>query len=449
MTLRVTLASKDSSEEIRMPGDDEARELSTPAQTLVTLARGELGAMSTRRRAEGFLKLDAKRSSRSQRAPRALSVALVLAVIAFAAGAGRWLALQHGGALSYAVEGGSVDASGALQATRAADATLRFSDGTEIVFLPGARGRVKSVGEHDARIELSGKVDVAVVPRPGSYWLFDAGPFLITVTGTAFTAEWRDAEERLEVTLKAGTVHVTGPLSSEAIALRAGQRLVASVREKQVVVRSIDSAPDAGVAGSPRPEPRADNVDRSPRPLPEAPPPATQVHPSAGAAATSVGSAPRPVASSWAEELAAGRFSTILRQAEERGISAVIAEVSSSELAILADAARYSRREDVARLALTAQGRRFPGSARASDAAFLLGRLEETGQRLDLALGWYERCLSEASSGTYTSEALGRKMTVVRRLHGAGHARPIAEEYLRRFGNGTYAAAARAVIHAE
>jgi TolA-binding protein len=102
----------------------------------------------------------------------------------------------------------------------------------------------------------------------------------------------------------------------------------------------------------------------------------------------------------------------------------------------------------VARRALAAQRKRFPASARANDAAFLLGRLEETAQHPELALGWYDRCLTELPRGTYTSEALGRKMTVVQRLYGAARARPVAEEYLRRFGDGTYAAAARALTRA-
>jgi TolA-binding protein len=102
----------------------------------------------------------------------------------------------------------------------------------------------------------------------------------------------------------------------------------------------------------------------------------------------------------------------------------------------------------VARRALASQRRRFPASARANDAAFLLGRLEETAQHPELALGWYDRCLTESPRGTYTSEALGRKMTVVQRLYGAARARPVAEEYLRRFGDGTYAAAARALTRA-
>jgi hypothetical protein len=153
-------------------------------------------------------------------------------------------------------------------------------------------------------------------------------------------------------------------------------------------------------------------------------------------------------ATSWTAELAAGRFATILQQAERRGLDKVIVEVSSDELAALSDAARYSRREDVARPALAAQRRRFPRSVRANDAAFLLGRLEETAGNSELALSWYERCLAESPHGSYVSEALGRKMTLVKRVHGAARARPIAEEYLRRFGHGTYAAAARALIRA-
>jgi hypothetical protein len=167
---------------------------------------------------------------------------------------------------------------------------------------------------------------------------------------------------------------------------------------------------------------------------------ATPVAPSA--------SAPARAAANWVNELAAGNFAVILQQAEQRGLDAALAEVSSAELAALADAARYSRRDDVARRALLAQRRRFPRSARANDAAFLLGRLEEATQQPEAALTWYSRYLDESPHGTYVSEALGRKMTLVQRVHGPARAIPIAEEYLRRFGSGTYAAAARELIRA-
>ena len=90
---------------------------------------------------------------------------------------------------------------------------------------------------------------------------------------------------------------------------------------------------------------------------------------------------------------------------------------------------------------------RFPKSERASDAAFLLGRMVESkGDDLGRALEWYDVYLKEAPSGAYSSEALGRKMTATQRLDGAAAARQIADEYIRRFPKGTYAGAARALL---
>ncbi|HMI82796.1 MAG TPA: hypothetical protein VK550_01820 [Polyangiaceae bacterium] len=422
-------------------------ELSAPAAKLVDLAREELGDMSTRRRAEGYAKLQARRSPRRRRARLALSLAALLTIGVVLVTNRRWLGLRPAETLSYAVEGGRIEAGGAIEANGPAEPTLRFSDGTEVVFLAGARGRVRSVDEHGARIALMGKAKVEVVHWRGAHWLFDAGPFMITVKGTAFTAEWRDAEERLEVVLKTGSVAVSGPLSDEAITLRAGQRLIISTREKEVVIRDIDAAAATNAAASVSPGPWVmDGAETVPPSRPEAPSSDKPAHRSSPAAA-SPSTAP-PAASNWTAELAAGQFAAILLQAEQRGFETSLAEVSSDDLAALADAARYSRREDVARRALSAQRRRFPQSARANDAAFLLGRLEETAQHPELALAWYERCLTESPRGTYTSEALGRKMTVVQRLYGAARARPLADEYLRRFEKGTYAAAARALTRA-
>jgi hypothetical protein len=429
-----------------MGGDETSNEaLRAPTAQLVELARDELGEMSARRRAEGYAKLSARRAARGPRARLAVSVACTVAVVALLLAAHQWLAPRHGRALSYEIEGGRIEAGGTIEANGAAEPTLRFSDGTEVVFLAGAHGRVRSVGEHGARIALMGKAKVEVVHWRGAHWLFDAGPFLITVKGTAFTAEWREADERLEVLLKTGSVAVSGPLSDEAIMLRAGQRLVISAREKEVVIRDIDGASDTNAAPV-APRPRTDDEENAPRTPPEAPPSEKPAHRPALAPATA--SAPSSPPSNWTAELAAGHFTTILQQAERRGLDAALAEASSDDLAALADAARYSRREDVARRALSAQRRRFPQSTRANDAAFLLGRLEETAHHPELALAWYDRCLTESPGGTYTSEALGRKMTVVQRLYGPARARPVAEEYLRRFENGTYAAAARALTRA-
>jgi hypothetical protein len=430
-----------------MRGDETSIELSAPAAHLVRLAYEELGYMSVRHRAVGFARLVARRSAHPARKWLYFGLAAVLTALSVALIARRWFDFHHMGTLSYTVDSGRIGRGGVVEGNGATEPRLRFSDGTEVVFLAGSGGQVRSVDEHGARIAVAGKAKVEVVPWRGSHWLFDVGPFLITVKGTAFTAEWRDTEERLEVVLKTGTVAVSGPSSDEAITLRAGQRLIVSMRDKEVVIRDADATGENGDPSSAPPRPSIEDLDGPPSLHVEAPPPAAPAHRAAAPAARiPIKTASRTT--NWTAELATGHFASILRQAEERGLDRSLEEGSSDDLAALADAARYSRREDIARSALTAQRRRFAATVRANDAAFLLGRLEEAAQRLDLALAWYERCLGESPGGTYKSEALGRKMTVVDRLYGASRARPIAEQYLHRFENGTYAAAARALTRA-
>ena len=430
-----------------MRGDEVSKELGTQAAQLVALAREELGVMSLRRRVEGLAKLRARRPPNKQRVRLVVGIAAALIVAGLVFIGRAWLDSRHPGSLSYAVDGGRVE-QGAVAGIGTRDPILRFSDGTEVIFLEGAHGHVRSIDEHGARIAVVGKARIQVVPWRESRWLFDVGPFLITVKGTAFTAEWKDSEERLEVALDAGTISVSGPSGDEPITLRAGQRLVISTREKEVVIRDIDSPAETGAPPVVRLSPAT--IEAAPHREPEGPRGERAVrHAAPRAPSAPAPSAPTPSATaSWTSELAAGHFAVVLQRADQRGLEVSLAEASSEDLAALADAARYSRRDDVARRALVAQRRRFAKSPRASDAAFLLGRLEETAQHLELALDWYERYLDESTSGIYASEALGRKMTVVRRLYGAPRAQHIAEEYRRRFEGGTYAAAARALTRA-
>jgi hypothetical protein len=430
---------------------DETTDLNERVIELVALAREELGQFSVRRRAEGFIQLRAQRTARPRRARLVITFAAVLAVLMAAFAARHVLNLPRPNALSYVIddrEGSSVDPAGTIEPGAGAS-TLRFSDGTEVTFSKEARGRVRSIDEYGARIAVTGKIRVAVVPWRGSHWLFDLGPFLITVKGTEFTAEWNESEQRLEVILETGTIAVSGPPGDEPITLRAGQRLAISMRPKEVVIRDVDAEresrnPPATLEPSPETP-----VGSSPalREAPSQPKGASRAERSS-AAPPSVAPLKAPEPSTWSAALAAGHYAWILQQAERHGLDATFADASNEELAALADAARYSRREDVARGALIAQIRRFPQSTRATDAAFLLGRLEEKAEHLELALRWYERCLEASQGGNYTSDALGRKMTVAQRLYGAARARPIADEYLRRFATGTYASAARALIRA-
>lgn len=151
----------------------------------------------------------------------------------------------------------------------------------------------------------------------------------------------------------------------------------------------------------------------------------------------------------WAEALASGDWDRILADVDRLGVKRTLAETSSEDLFVVADAARYRRRTGLAREALLAERKRFPESTRALDAVFLLGRLEESNERgTQKAIHLYEEYLARAPSGTYAAEALGRRMMATSKLEGAARAQASAEEYLRRFPSGTYAGAARALLRA-
>jgi hypothetical protein len=412
------------------------------AEELTELARNDGTDMTVQQRAHGFQRLKVKWQARSRArgglVPLVVTLSAVMATLSLVA-AKLGMFSKRESSLSYELHRGHIDKNGAIEGEPLERPTLRFSDGTEVALSPGSRARLEAVHGHGARIDLQGRAEVHVAHWPGAQWLFDAGPYLISVKGTQFVADWKQTEELLQVRLTQGSVAVSGPVLQEPIILHAGQELLVRVREKEVLIRNIDApassnapvpAAESGWIGIPPP---------TPTPVPSREPVEKRSHSSPAPASTS------PSPRRWAAALASGKVDTILEQAESGGIEATLAAAGPDDIAALADAARYRQREDLARSALRTQRRRFPGSRWSSDAAFLLGRLEETGQRLGVALTWYERYLIEAPMGAYAAEALGRKMTVLKRLYGDERARPVAREYLRRFPGGTYASTARAI----
>jgi TolA-binding protein len=345
-------------------------------------------------------------------------------------------------AIAYHIEGGNLVDGGYLRESGRGGVKLLFAEGTEFILTPGTRSRLRSVDASGARIAIEqGTASFQVTPAPAGdhRWQVDVGPFLVTVKGTVFSVSWDAAAERFELKLRHGRVTVSGPVSGGEISRHAGPRLVVDLPAGQTVISEPKPEEWLDVPGSPAPRaddaPAADSPGRSGKAVAR---PAT----------------PAPAGKSngerrWAMALAAGDLDRILGDAERAGLKPTLEHASSDDLLALADAARYRRRMDLAREVLLAERRRFPDSRQALDAAFLLGRVEESSQSgLGRAIEWYDEYLKRAPAGTYASEALGRKMTLTSELEGTAQARPIAEEYLRRFPSGTYAGPARAFVRA-
>jgi hypothetical protein len=409
-----------------------------------------------------------------RRTPAFRAAAVVVGVGACGALAALALSIRHlrPDVMSFRVDGAQARGDGLVEAPPRSRPTIRFSDGSEVDMSEGARVHVRAVDEHGARLTLDeGFAHAYVVHAPGARWIFDAGPFLIAVKGTAFGLSWDVSRSRLDVRLENGSVTVSGPVFDTPLALQAGQWL--TVRARNVLIRDLSASEGELEGGRGASGSRDDALwSSSGAPLAAGAGDASTMESVPGALEGGRGASPSSIARSeplpgldfgsashsgggartgggssrhWSAALADGKFGEIFDQAQDLGLDRAFATSAPDDLAALADAARYLRHYDAARGALLAERHRFPNSDQAHAAAFSLGRLAEAQREPRSALSWFETYLSEVSDGIYASEALGRKMLLVEQLEGREAARPLAEMYLRRYPIGTYADPARAL----
>jgi hypothetical protein len=365
--------------------------------------------------------------------------------------------------LTYTVRGAPPEDDGYIHAVGEAGTDLQFSDGTRVHLKRGTRMSVVSPGSRGARLRLEdGEGRFEVTHLPGADWTVEAGPFRIHVTGTVFDVRWSGADESVEVRLRSGSVRVSGPLLSDPITLRAGQRLASVLASRQLRIDDIhdDVGPVPTLAAA-----ATDREDMGPAVPLDVSSKAEQLRNSelesrhkAHLASSARSKAGVPAAEStaadrsswdpetWASRMAADDSASVVSEAKRRGVDRAFAEVDVTALAALADAARYTGDRELAGRALQQERRRFPDTAQAKAAAFLLGRMAEDLGDAVSGLAWYRSYLTEAPHGPYAAEALGREMLTVEHLFGRVAASAIAREYLRRFPGGTYLLQARSVL---
>jgi len=404
------------------------------AQRVADFLSGKAGAPALPSGEKGFVQRLA-RDRRIQRNGRRLAAGFAIVSVLLLAGI-----LGHvlrgraptDAALTYRVNDQDPSSGGYLLAPQTEASLLVFSDGSKVQMAARAHGRVVEVGSRGARFALdAGQASVDIVPRPRAQWIFDAGPFRVTVHGTSFTLAWNPVDSVFEVRLASGAISVASPVAGPEIQMRAGQTLKVSLRDQSSTLSTgatavvgtgqETSSPDEGATARPSFQP--------PRTAPSGP-----------------AEAPRWSHRGWMNALAENRWSDILADADRRGTISAMDRADSEDLWALANAARYAGRDAVATQALNAHRRRFPTSPRSPEAAFLLGCLHDRDPDPTEALRWYDRYLVEAKDGLGIADALGRMMTLLDRWHRRAEALAVAREYLRRSPRGTYANAARALV---
>jgi hypothetical protein len=366
---------------------------------------------------------------------RGFALAAAALVLGFATH--RLVSLRPSSPLHYVIEGAAVGPGETIQAGPAIPAKLVFSDDSQIRIAPSTRVSVLSLDAHGSRIALAdGELDVQVQHRHGSSWRFDAGPFMVMVRGTSFHLAFEANRGRLALHMLTGVVEARGPSDDRVFTLRAGESL-------ELFAGSGPRPAPAPAAESSVPHKAQTDV---PQPLPEPAMPRVSPAPSRRRAAQVEHTEASTESGHWAKLIARGDFAAVVKDAETRGLNVTLAGASAADLTSLADAARYTRRSDVARQALLGLRTRFPGTARASDAAFFLGRLAEMPpSAASAALAWYETYLGESGRGPYAGEALGREIALLARTDRV-RARKAAKTYLERFPHGTQAELAKSLL---
>jgi hypothetical protein len=405
---------------------------------LVHLARAASDAPLTRADQAGLQRRERTFAQRTGRRLRArifggLALAAALSCVALL-----WSLRDR--ALTYQVERGRVGADGYIVCD-ATNATLRFSDQSQVGMDPSTRLRVSRVEPRGAVMMLEeGAVHVHITPRAEASWSIDAGPYVVRVTGTDFDLAWKVNEQALDLRLRSGRVTVEGPLSGGALRLVAGQHLVANDRDGSISILT-DGTPWPSYSASAVTAPAASVAQADPSAAAASEPPAP-----AQAGGTPPTARPTPKSSAWTDRVAHGDFQGVIEDAERRGLERTLREAPAANLAALASAARYAHKQDLARRALLAERTRFPASIHAGDAAFFLGGLAESAGDETTALTWNETYCREDPNGIYAAQALGRRMILVERLRGAEATRSVAAEYLQRFPDGPYAPSARRLL---
>jgi hypothetical protein len=403
-----------------------------PCDRIGSLLVGATPSASLQEHLEGRARLIAA-IDRLRKQSRVRSTLLAVALAGGVGAAALTLAVrsQPHAPIAWRVESGDVGTqpSGGVSAA-SNSARLVFDDGSDVTLAPGSRGRVAGTTPAGAEVVLEqGRARVRVKHRDRTQWMLDAGPFALKVKGTEFSVAWTAESQTFDVWMRTGQVVVTGPLLGDALALSANQHVRVRLGDGTVQIDRASEpspiAPEAAetavAAASPSPAARLEGPARV------APPAQSGVQ----------------MTVPWSKLVAAGEFSRVVREAEaDSGRATSFRPLP--DLRALGDAARYEGNAALAGRAYLAVRERFPSSAEARAAAFLLGRVaEEQLHASSEAIRWYDVYMQEAAGGPFAGDALGRKMSLVAASQGREAARSLAAAYLKGYPRGPYATVAR------
>lgn len=372
--------------------------------------------------------------------------------------------------LSFAVDGAGAGRPGAvgerLVAADSAPLSLRFSDGSQVTLPPRAQAQVDTLDANGATVALEeGIVDVSVVHRAQTRWEIRAGRYHIRVTGTKFSAGWDRRSDTLTVTMREGSVEVTGPGLKAPARVVGGQRL----RANEVTADRPDEASEVLVEDATTAAREPAVVDAPAEAEPAAPPTAAliaePVQPEAtekttaapirdvdrrGVRARRAVAAPAPTRlaladAEWRGLEAKGKLKEAFAAALREGDwNESCRQLGAADLVKLGNVARNAGHVEHAEMAYRSALRRDRNADRA---VYELGRLAfDQRKNYAAAESYFSEYVKRFPRGALVGEAAGLLLeSRIKAGHNAG-ARDAAAHYLSRFPNGPHAKLARDTV---
>jgi TolA-binding protein len=297
---------------------------------------------------------------------------------------------------------------------------VQFRDGSQIMLSPDTRLHVSRATRGNVSLTLdAGTVDVDVRQKGTTTWKLHAGPYTVTVHGTVFSVSWKPALQAIDVEVDRGLVNVKGPELTPA-----GKMLSASeslhVGEPDTVLALEDGPP--ATDGEPVEE---------------------EIEQDAGAIGESE---PKPSVPVWKKLTRQGKHKEAIALVEA-DFDKLVKTLNQPDLWDLATSARLARKGSLALLALQSYRTRFPESANAATALFLLGRVEmDLDKKPAKAAQWFQKYLKDHPDGSLAEDALGRLVTAHSKAGNDAAARKAASTYLQKYPAGTYRDLALAVL---
>ena len=357
---------------------------------------------------------------------------------------------------------------GMVLTARTTPLVMELPRGNSARLAPDSVGQLALSTPEEVRVVLiHGELTSSV--RTPVRWSVQAGPYLVTAAGTEYVVRWQN--EKLEVIVQTGRVRVLGKDSPEAGWLvEAGEHM--TIDRGRLLEKVGPVVPPAGtpqVSGNSHEDPTAPGVDprgtKTPKDAEDAGTPAPPVSdlstPGRPGASTSTVPAttpgmtpppekpetttttatipgeppsPPPAPPAWKSMILQEEYAQAVAWIEKQGLSHFADSASLADLQAMANAARYAGRGQTSVVLLVSLRTRFPGTAQAATAAFLMGRVySEQMKDHRAAVSWFSTYLAEVPSGSLVEEALGRKMDAAQRAGMTAEAKKTASQLVKQY----------------